>query len=48
MCILNVSILHFSTILIFDLGIVPTVWYFWGHIITITRDKTVTIDKYHR
>ena len=27
-CVLGVSILSLSTILIFDIGIVPTVWYF--------------------
>ena len=28
-CVLGISILPLSTILIFDFGIVPTVWYFW-------------------
>ena len=27
-CVLEVSILHLSTTLIYDFGIVPTVWYF--------------------
>ena len=27
-CVLGESMLHLSTILIFDFGIVPTVWYF--------------------
>ena len=33
-CVLGVSIVPVSTILIFDFEIVPTVWYFFSHCVT--------------
>ena len=36
-CVLEISILLLSTILIFDFGIVPTVWYFWFFIIILFK-----------
>jgi hypothetical protein len=34
-CMLGVSILSLSTIIIFDFGIVPTAWYFFFHFILL-------------
>jgi hypothetical protein len=43
-CVLRVSIFPVSRILIFDLGIVPTVWYFFVfHFITTTTTTTTTM-----
>ena len=38
-CVLGISILPLSTILIFDFGIVPTVWYFLSFILYMSVAK---------
>ena len=30
LCVLEISFLSVSTILLFDCGIIPILWYFWG------------------
>ena len=43
-CVMGVSILYLSTILIFDLGTVPTVWYYLAFILF----KYVRSTLHHR
>jgi len=43
-CVLRVSILSLSTVLIFDLGIVFTVWYFFYILLSNQIDDYLTLS----
>ena len=44
--VLGVSILTLCTIFVFHFGIVPTVWYFFSHLLTYNMKKVSNVEDF--